>query len=190
MRICTTKPGERTSIKKARTAIEWGSYEQALNLYEQALNEDPRNDEYKQGKRSAEKFKEGYLLYDEGQYARAKLSFEAALGIDPSNSYISGLIAGIDAWSEGRDAFYDEDYEAAYKAYSKALEYDEDNAHYIVLCDEANSKWQANQKLNEAMYYYDIEEYIFAYEALAEAAEWDPEEEGLRRIAGNILWAG
>lgn len=164
--------------KKARKAIELGSYEQALNLYEQALKEDPQNDVYTQGKRAAEKVKEGYLLYDEGQFAKAKLSFEAALGIEPSNSYISGLIAGIDAWSEGRDAFYDEDYEAAYKAYSEALEYDEQNSYYMILCDEANSKWQANQKLNEAMYYYDIEEYIFAYEALAEAAEWDPEEEG------------
>ena len=175
--------------QKAREAIEWGSYEEAIDLYEKAVNEDPTNTEYSEGKRGAEKFKEGYLLYEDGQFAKAKLSFEASLGILPSNSHISGLIAGIDAWSEGRDAFFAEDYEAAFNAYSKALEYDEDNAHYITLCEQANNKWQAAEKLGEALYLLDIGEYILAYESMVEAAELDPDEEYDELVATTFMAA-
>lgn len=175
--------------EQARDAMESGSYQTAVDMYEQAVEEDPANTEYKNELKGAEKFKEGYVLYEDDQFAQAKLSFESALAFFPSNSYISGLIAGIDAWSEGRDAYFSEDYETAFNAYSKALEYDTGNATYIFLCDQANSKWQAAGKLSEALYLLDIGEYMLAYDAIVEAAELDPDEGNYDELVDMIFKA-
>jgi|GEM_PF-3753133 len=175
--------------EQARDAMESGSYQTAVNMYEQAVKEDPGNAEYQEELQGAEKFKRGYVLYEDGQFAQAKLSFESALSFFPSNSHISGLIAGIEAWSEGRDAYFSEDYEAAYSAYSKALEYDKGNTTYLFLCDQANNKWQAEEKLTEALYLLDIGEYMLAYEAIEEAAELDPDEGDYDELLDTIFKA-